>query len=402
MNILLISNKYPSPPRDGGSLATFNMARGLSGAGNRVDILAMKTSKHFSTPEKNEAAVPGANQVSAVYVDTSVRYTGLLRNFFFSSFPYNAERFISDDFSAKLANLLNENQYDIIQMEGLYLLPYIPVIRANSSAILVYRAHNVEYLIWRSYYLRENNFLKKFYLGKLYKRILNLEQSFLNSYDLIVPITRLDLDQLNSMGNDKPYYIAPFGMYSDELPEYRKPETDDISLQYIGALDWMPNIDGLNWFIDKVWNQLKSYRRGLVFRVAGRNANKDYARYLVKNGIDFWGEVGNAGEYLSQNGILIVPLFAGSGIRVKIIEAMFMGKPVITTSFAVSGIPVEHGKHMLLADNENAFAEAVVKLLDDPGYAYELGKNAKLLAQRHFNNTDITKGLSAFYKKYAL
>ena len=399
MNILLICNKFPFPPRDGGSLASYNMAKGLAEAGNRVDLLAMNTSKHYSSDGNPDNVIPGINLTRKVYVDTSVSYTGLIVNFLFSSFPYNARRFINFEFERELDSMLLETTYDIVQLEGLYLAPYVKNIRGNSDALIVYRAHNIEHIIWESYCGRERNLLKKLYLGNLYKRIRSFEQNFVNEYDLLVSITNEDLEHFMRMGNKQPSIVAPFGMYPEKFPVCSRSERGDPCLQYIGALDWMPNIDGLDWFIRKVWGKLKNNRKELRFVVAGRNAKSDYTKHLVKNRIDFRGEVENASEYLLETGILVVPLFSGSGIRVRIIEAMLMGKPVIATSFAVSGIPVEGGTHLLIADDENAFAESVEMMLDDPEWAFRIGNNGRDFVLNHYTNGIITKDLTAFYKK---
>ena len=399
MNILLVCNKFPSPPRDGGSLASYNMAKGLAEAGNRVDLLAMNTSKHYSLNGNPDSVIPGINLTRKVFVDTSVSYTGLILNLLFSSLPYNAKRFISSEFERELTSLLRETSYDIVQLEGLYLSPYVKYIRYNSNALIVYRAHNIEYIIWESYCRRERNPLKKMYLGNLYRRIRSFELSFVNKYDLLVPITNLDHEYFKRMGNKQPAIVAPFGMYPYKLPIYNSLGREYHCLQYIGALDWMPNIDGLDWFIRKVWGKLKNQRKELRFFVAGRNAKSGYTKQLVKSMIDFRGEVENASEFLFETGILVVPLFSGSGIRVRIIEAMLMGKPIIATSFAVSGIPVESGKHLLLADDENTFTESVEKMLDNPEWAFRIGNNARDFVLSHYNNGIIMKELTAFYKK---
>ena len=399
MNILLICNKFPFPPRDGGSLASYNMAKGLAEAGNRVDLLAMNTSKHYSSNGNPDNVIPGVNMIRKVYVDTSVSYTGLIINLLFSSFPYNARRFINLEFERELDSMLLGTTYDIVQLEGLYLAPYVKNIRGNSDALIVYRAHNIEHIIWESYYRRGRNPIKKLYLGNLYKRIRSFEQNFVNEYDLLVSITNVDLEHFKRMGNKKPSIVAPFGMYPDKFPVCNHSDRGDYCLQYIGALDWMPNIDGLDWFIRKVWGKLKNNRKELRFVVAGRNAKSGYNKHLVKNRIDFRGEVENASEYLLETGILVVPLFSGSGIRVRIIEAMLMGKPVIATSFAVSGIPAESGTHLLIADDENAFTESVEMMLDDKEWAFRIGNNARDFVLNHYTNGIITKELTAFYKK---
>jgi polysaccharide biosynthesis protein PslH len=191
-------------------------------------------------------------------------------------------------------------------------------------------------------------------------------------------------------------------MYPDEFTEGTHYATNDFHLLYIGALDWLPNIDSLEWFIEKVWVRIKKKHPGLRFKVAGRNAKAGLAAKIRREGIDFIGEVASSKDYLSQDGIVIVPLFSGSGIRVKIIEAFFMRKPVIATTFAVSGIPVEDGVNILLSDNAEEFIDNIERLLTDRNYAASLGLRAGELSSGFFNNKLLTGELLAFYKNHAV
>jgi polysaccharide biosynthesis protein PslH len=402
MKILLISNKFPFPPRDGGSLATCNMIRGLAESGNTVDLLLMNTRKHFTENAGSKTDIKGLNKVKIVNIDNSVRFFSLVFNFAFSKLPYSAVRFTSSRFKSALVQLLKDNDYAIIQLEGLFLAPYLKLIRNNSNAAIVYRAHNVEHLIWHMLYLRENNFLKKWYLGVLYSRIRKYETGFINTYDLLVTITGNDLEILNSLGNKKPAIVAPFGMYSRGLSKSGPVRSRNLSILYIGALDWMPNIEALDWFLKNVWPIVRKKFPKMVFRVAGRNAKKNFLKNFAEKGVIFHGEIDNAGDFLGENGIVVVPLFSGSGIRVRIIEAMFAGRPVIASSVAVSGIPVVNEINILLADDGERFVHYIEKLISDKEFASFIGVNARHFAHKNYENRRITEDLADFYKKNLL
>lgn len=402
MNILLVCNKFPFPPRDGGSLASYNMIKGLAEEGNRVDLLAMNTSRHYSSVDISSVHISGLEEIRGVYIDNSVRLYGLICNLLFSRKPYNAERFINGEFGKTLAEMVQENCYDLVQLEGLYLLHYVRIIRENTDARIVYRAHNVEHNIWEGLYKRERNIFRKWYLGVMFKRIRRFERDMVNSYDLLVPLTKRDLELYNVLGNTKEAFISPFGMYTGSLPGTDYCGRGGPCLQYIGALDWLPNIEALDWFIEKVWRVLKKRHPQLRFCVAGRNAEKNYAGYLVSQGIDFMGEVEDASEFITREGIIVVPLFSGSGMRVRIIEAMFLGKPVIATSLAVSGIPVENGKNLMIADDDYTFEESIERLLADREYASILGRNAGKFSRKYYNNRVIARELTEFLKKHLL
>lgn len=402
MKILLVSNKFPFPPRDGGSLATYNMIRGLAESGNYVDLLLMNTSKHFTEDAGSTIDIKGLNKVKIVNIDNSVRFFSLVFNFAFSKLPYSAVRFTSRRFKSALLQLLKDNDYGIIQLEGLFLAPYLELIRNNSNALVVYRAHNVEHLIWQRLYMRENNFLKKWYLRVLYSRIENYERSFINSYDLLVTITGNDLEILNTLGNKKPSIVAPFGMYIQGLSKSKPVRSDNLCILYIGALDWMPNIEALDWFLKEVWPAVRKRFPEMVFRVAGRNAKKNFLMDYAEKGVISHGEIDNPGDFLGENGIVVVPLFSGSGIRVRIIEAMFAGRPVIASSVAVSGIPVVNEINILLADDGERFVYYIEKLVADQEFASFIGVNAGHFARKNYENREISENLADFYKKSLL
>jgi polysaccharide biosynthesis protein PslH len=140
----------------------------------------------------------------------------------------------------------------------------------------------------------------------------------------------------------------------------------------------------------------------MVFRVAGRNAKKNFLKNFAEKGVIFHGEIDNAGDFLGENGIVVVPLFSGSGIRVRIIEAMFAGRPVIASSVAVSGIPVVNEINILLADDGERFVHYIEKLISDKEFASFIGVNARHFAHKNYENRRITEDLADFYKKNLL
>ena len=191
MRILQLMNKVPWPPNDGGAIACLNMTKGFSMLGHEVVVLSMNTSKHHVRIKDMPHNIRTMADFRLVEVPASINWFEAALNLLFSKIPYNAQRFISDEFSMELIKLLTEKPFDVVQLEGLYLCPYIPVIRKYSEALVTYRAHNIEYEIWeRTAKLSEG--LKSKYLRNLSRRIKRFEISYLNSYDLLVPITDRD------------------------------------------------------------------------------------------------------------------------------------------------------------------------------------------------------------------
>ncbi len=148
MKILILCTKLPWPAKEGGAIASLNLAVGLADVGCRVTFLAMNTSRHFMPPEKIPEEIRYKTGIRAVDVDTRLKAIPLLSNYLFSTYPYNAQRFVSRDFRKAILDCLGKVDFDIVQLEGPYLESYIPVIRSHSSAKIALRAHNLEHRIW--------------------------------------------------------------------------------------------------------------------------------------------------------------------------------------------------------------------------------------------------------------
>ncbi len=398
MKILQICNKIPYPPHDGGAIAMLNMAKSFVKAGCQVTIVAMSTSKHkittMSIPEELRAII------RFIYVDVNTRINPLklIINLLFSKQPFNAIRFINSDFAAALTDILQSETFEIVQLEGLYLKPYIQQIRTHHKGMLAYRAHNVESEIWYRIASSSKNPFKHWYLNNMAHRLMRFETNMINRYDFLVPISSNDLNWFEAMGNNKPVCLTYTGITNED---FNPPDdTHDVNnMFYIGALDWMPNQEALIWFIEFVWNRIKDKRPNLQFHIAGRNAPERIVRKFKNSAINFHGEIENAHAFMDNHSIMVVPLFAGSGLRIKIVEAMARSKPVITTSIGAQGIEVNAGKEILIANSAEDFIHSIEKLLDDPIYYHELIRNAYTYALHNFNNETIVKNLLYFYRQ---
>lgn len=395
MKILLVCNKSPWPPKDGGALATLSLAQSLVKNKMDVTLLYMNTSKHPQKVADIPEEMTQDIRFHAVDVQTKPKFLPALLDIFSCGKPYIAKRFYSRVFLQKLQDLLKKETYDVIQLEGLYTYQYIQNIRQVSNALIAYRPHNLEYEIWKGLSQNSQNILRKTYFSFLGKKLFCFEKSLLNLCDCLIPISSTDLDGFNKMGNTKPAHIAPFGIFPDETVR-----TDNTEgLFFIGALDWLPNREGLLWFCRNVWSGLKNKYPYLILKVAGRNAPAKFVRQLSKYHIVFEGEIEQAKDFMQNNGIMIVPLLSGSGMRVKIIEGMSLGIPIVATSTAARGIPVKNDENILIADTNQDFTVAVEKLISDREYRKNLSEEAALFASHNFNNFDIAVHLINFYKR---
>jgi glycosyltransferase involved in cell wall biosynthesis len=214
------------------------------------------------------------------------------------------------------------------------------------------------------------------------RRLRKVETAFLNQYDILSTVTERDKEKLHRMGNRQPAIVMQPGFFIEE-----KPPNDlifPLSVGFLGALDWIPNQIGLKWFVERCWPQIHSSHPDVQFWVAGRNAPRGYEKILERPGIRFLGEIEKAQDFIFNRSILIVPLLSGSGVRVKILEGLTMGKTMVTTPMGAEGIPVQSGKELIIADTPEAFAKAVIQLLDNPEHIRQLSHEAFRLASEHY------------------
>ncbi|MGE0020624.1 MAG: glycosyltransferase family 4 protein [Draconibacterium sp.] len=398
MNILQITNKVPYPVKDGGAIACMNLTRGFSFLGHKVTIVAMNTVKHNITLREIPDAIKELADFKLINVPARISPVSALLNLVFSKKPYNAVRFISGTFANELRKILQANEYDIIQLEGLYVCPYIPLIRQYSKAKIVYRAHNIEHEIWSRTAVMAKG-IEKWYLKILAKRIKLFETQLLNKYDLLVPITERDGSILDKLGNKKPRHVSQTGIDSSMLIPNVK-HLVHPTLFHIGSLEWAPNQEGLVWFIENCWPDIRRKYPDLQFFIAGRNAPDWFKKKMNQPNVVFLGEIADAYEFINSKSIMVVPLHSGSGMRIKIIEGMALGKPIVTTAVGTEGISTTSGLNIVIAENAQGFVNSIAELIENHEFFENISRNAIEYIHSKFDNLTSAGALIEFYKKH--
>lgn len=399
MRILQLSTKVPYPPKDGGAVGMFIFSKTFEKLGHSVAILAFNPPKHFVN-SNDLKGMPSGIQVHSVEINTHPSWYKALENLVFKNIPYQVERFDNKVFRNKLIEILNQFQPDVVQLEGIYLCPYISAIRKHSKATIVLREHNIEYVLWQNIAENEINLWKKIYLRVQAKRVKKYEVRQFSRVDGIITFTPQDLSIIKSYSSGTPSKVIPFGIESKNLSI---PDTvNTAAISFIGALDWIPNQEAILWFIRLVWPLVREKYPDLKFHVAGRNAPLSLRSTLEKQkNVVFYGEVPDATQFLNQFSIVVVPLFAGSGIRVKIIEAMQHKLAVIASSKAVEGIPAMAGHHLLIANTAEEFLIEISRLIDNPDLIAQISTNALSFVREKFDILAICSALTDFYTQIA-
>jgi glycosyltransferase involved in cell wall biosynthesis len=398
-SILIICNKSPWPPKEGGPIAMNAMVEGLLNAGHNVKVLAINSHKYNVDLSSIPDEYKEKTKIELVHLDLRIKPVDAFLNLF-STQSYHVKRFISKDFSEALRKILLNNKFDIVQLETLFVAPYIPLIRQLSAARVILRAHNIEHLIWERLSINEKNPIKKWYLQHLTKTLKNFEINVLPELDGVVAITPKDAEFFKQKMNARKVISIPFGVNTERIEHFKPNESSGSSSQktifHLGSMNWMPNIEGIKWFLEKVWPGIVAIRKDIVFRIAGREIPAWLRNTNLENVI-IDGEVPDALSYMQQHKIMVVPLFSGSGIRIKIIEGMMAGCAVITTTIGAEGIEYTNDKELIIANNEEQFAEAIAYLVDNTQKVEDLGKNAADFIMTTHNNQVLISKLESFY-----
>ena len=371
------------------------LIEGMIEAGQKVKVLTANTNKYSVDPEKIPAEYQEKTGIELVYIDLSIKPIAAFANLF-SNKSYHVERFISADFDKKLIEVLQNTAFDIVQIETMYLSPYIETIRQNSKAKIILRAHNIEHLIWGRITESTKNPIKKAYLAHLSRTLKNYEISILESYDGIVPISDQDAGFFEKVCNT-PVLPASFGIHPKNLKTVHDKPVEN-ALFHIGSMNWIPNEEGVRWFIDDAWPLISKKNSSLKVYLAGREMPQWLSKLKMPN-VEVVGEVPDAQEFIQSKAISIAPLFSGSGIRIKIIESMAMGKAVISTKIGAEGIHYTDGQNILIANTAEEFAKAATYLYENPAKSKEIGENARKLILEKHNSEKIIQTLISFYQE---
>lgn len=394
MRILQISNKAPYPPNDGSSVAVYNIAKGFIDNGAELNLITINTKKHFKSDNKVPEQFRKNSNYKSVFKDTGVSFFGFIFNLF-SSQSYFVSRFFFKEFESELVKCLKNNQFDIIHIEGIFMATYIPLIKKYTTAKIVIRTHNAEHIIWERHIKNESNLFRKKYLKLQNNRLKKTEIDFLNKADAVVTITESDKQIFIDCGIDKNYFVSPTGI---DLERY----IIDSSLEkkntffHLGSMDWLPNIESVDWFIEEVYQRFFQNTNEVVFRLAGRFMPESKFK-LSSSNLDIQGSIEDNILFYNQNEVMLVPLRSGSGMRIKIIEGMAMGKIIISTSIGAEGIPVTHMENIIIADTPNEFADAIKLVCNNDSLKQKIKQNARMFIQNNYDNTLLTKQLIKFY-----
>lgn len=390
MKVLLLTQVLPYPPDSGPKAKTWNVLKFLA---QHFEVTLVS----FVRGDQSAEVKHLEQYCSAVHTIPMER--GLLRDglallpSLFSGQPWMMVR---DDRAAMrqlVDRLAQETHFDIAHADQLNMAQYA---RRVPGARKVLDAHNALWLLYQRLWQTMRPGLKKWWLGRDWKLLKQYEGRICREFDVVLAVSEEDKTALQEAINSVQLATSPVVPVSDitvipitidtvEIsPVLREPEADHIL--HIGTMYWPPNIDGILWFIQEIYPYIRQKYPDITFDVVGARPPQEIVNMNGQGtDINVTGYVEDPTPYLQQAGLMVVPLRAGGGMRVKILNALAQGLPIVSTSLGCEGIAVTHGENILIADTPLDFANAVLRLLENPDFATQLGKNGRCLAERLYD-----------------
>lgn len=306
--------------------------------------------------------------------------------------PLTVYRNFSPSFKRKVKEVINS--YDIVFIDHYLMFQYVP---KNFTGKVILHQHNAEYILWKRMAEIEKNWFKKAIIYIESYRIKKYEKKICKKADVILASPN-DIQHLSLLGINPKKFVTTYHLGNTELlnaPPLQFQNTTK-SLLYVGTLSWEPNVDGLIWFLNRIWENIKKKNPELILYIIGKNPDHRLINLVKEDkSIHLVGFISEAEleKYYSTCRVFIAPLRFGSGIKVKVVNALYRGIPTVTTSVGAEGLEVLNERDIMIADNENDFAESIDRLLNDEKLWTLISINSRMLMKKKYTWEEVFKNL---------
>ena len=392
MKILFLSPTVPFPLTDGGRIRVFNLLKQIAQK-SEVTLLALETQP---TDAEGVAQLQQLGiQVHLVpNAPTLPRLSlGTLANAFFKRQPITVARYDLPAYRQKFKELIATDTFDLVHYEMFHTAQF----QTETDLPSVLSQQNVDSAIWRRLCGETVNPFYKFAYWTQQLAFQRYERVLSPKFDAVTCTSDIDAAVFQRHCTEDVIEIIPNGVdvahyqpnFSAEAPAH---------LIYIGSMDWYPNEDAVSFFADEVLPKIHAEVPDVKFSIVGGNPSARVQKLAEKEGIVVTGRVPEIKPYFAEATVFVVPLRIGSGTRLKILEALAMGKAIVSTSVGAEGLDLKDGEEIFIADESTAFADAVTRLLTDPTLRRRIGENGRARVERDYDWRSIGEKLHTLYE----
>lgn len=376
MKILQVCPRIPFPLHDGGAIAMFNATKHLALRGHQIKVVA------FGKDEKAPLAdLQQYCKLSIVKHETSNNWFDALVKVG-SRTPYTVSKYHTDLMFRRLHEEIASSPVDIVQIEFLHMAAYGVFLKKRYKLPIVLREHNVDSTSMKRFADSQDNPLLQWYALLQYRKLLRYEAAVCSKFDCCVMFTHEDERRLRALSDLARTAVIPAGV---DLPaDTPRVLEQDKSILFMASLDWTPNVDGFLWFYRHVLPLVLSHEPDAMITIIGKG-EAPRLKQLAHPNIQYIGYVAEVAPFLQAAQVCIVPLFAGGGIRMKILEMFAHRKCVVSTSVGCEGIEARSGEELLVSDDPREFARHTLTALQNRDLRMTVGINARKLVEEKYD-----------------
>ena len=398
MRVLQFAPKVCWPLDTGAKLRNYHLARVLERRA-RVSLLAFND--HPSLSEDSIAALEKTyNHVVAIPRDAAYTFAKLMRGGLGST-PLPVLNYTTASMKRALEKVLSENDFDIVQVESIHLMSYLAIMRkARRRPVVVCDWHNIESELLRRYREREPSRLRRAYAGRTARLMSAFERRAMREFDAHVVVSQRDGQRLRDLNPGARIFVIENGV---DTAFYSDLGTSDESLArrivFVGSMDYHANIDGAVDFAREVWPRLHERQPDLVFTIVGRDPAPEVRELAQLPGIAVTGSVADLRPFYREAIAAVVPLKVGGGSRLKILEAMAAGVPVVSTTLGAEGLEVQRDENILIADTNEQLVEAISSVVENEALRNDLSVAGRALVDSRYDWSTLGASLFDAYEE---
>lgn len=366
LNVIVMDEWLPYPVNNGKKLRSFNLLSPLARRHHITYVAPRSRDRKQDAEAKTAMQDAGFNVVwvdRPVPLNSGPLFAPRLAMNLVSPVPYSVQRHTSRHMRDVISSIILRKSVDLLHVEW---TPYVANLPADVCSPIVVNAHNIESLIWQRYFEEERNRAKSWYIKKQWRKFERFERRAFLKADCIVTTTEQDAHLARSEFSAREVRVVDNGVDISRF-RYVTEGRDPYNLLFLGSLDWRPNIDAVRWLLSSIFPSILKREPKAQLTIVGLNPPEWLIKDVATNpAVSLHGNVPDVRPYLEKSGALLVPLRVGGGSRIKILEAMASGCPVVSTSIGAEGLHVIHDQHYQAADNEHDFASAALRTIREP------------------------------------
>jgi glycosyltransferase involved in cell wall biosynthesis len=385
---ILFAHKQILFPRDtGGKIRVLNLLRHLAGWHEVVYLCDLRPGDERYLPQMEALGLRVEGVAKEDSRRRSSRYYGEAVLNLLSPHPFTIARNFDPALKARAEALVRDEPFDCLICDTIQMALNVVDLRVPARILF---QHNVESRLLERHAGHDPTWLRRRYMAAQHRKMGRFEADYGARFDAVIAVSEPDR---RAFERDYGWHQVRAIDTAVDLEYFRPSGRHERAdrVVFVGSMDWMPNQDGVRFFLDEVWPRIRDRRPGATFHVVGRNPPAALRRRSGMDGVEVVGTVPDVRPHLEKAAVVVVPILVGGGTRLKIYEAMAMGKAVVSTTIGAEGLVYTPGEHLLVADAPAAFAEAVVTLLEAPQPRGRLGESARRLVNDCFSAETVAR-----------